>query len=141
MANGTIKMYAEFEEVLTKAIEDNIPMKRVGGGSRGIVNKNVLYWIKKKRKAYNLWMNDKSNSILKEYFKSTSKEVKKACRDAKSKKEKILAEGKNWQGLFSYINRCRGSRDKVGPLKELVCGRVCGGSNCNDECKKRNNNF
>ena len=81
-------------------------------------------------------MNDKNNEVLKQHFKTTSKEVKRACIMAKSKREEKLANEKNWKGLFQYVKKCRGSRDSVGPLKEKVCGSSCSSSKeCTDECK------
>ena len=35
-------------------------------------------------------MNDKNNEVLKQHFKTTSKEVKRACTMAKSKREEKL---------------------------------------------------
>ena len=39
--------------------------------------------------------------------------------------------------MFAYVNRCRGSKGTVGPLKEVVCeGRCANGIDCSEVCKK-----
>ena len=43
--------------------------------------------------------------------------MKKAIRERVLAKEKVLTEEANWKSLFAYVNRFRGSKGTVGPLK------------------------
>ena len=116
--------WESFKEILEKAVEECVPMKKRRRGNRPLwMTKNVMRLIRKKRrmwKHYSSSPTTKSDYSQFEAYKAVQKEVRNAVKNAKKNFEKKLAKDakKKPKQFYSYIKKRNSNRVCVGPLKD-----------------------
>ena len=116
----TEETWARFKGIVTEAMDEWIPWKKVGGRKKPRwMNVKIGRLIAKKKM---LWARYKESKRQKdkEAYKTAEKELKSEVRKAKKALEKKVAEqGKeNPKQFYQYLKGKRANRVKVGPLKD-----------------------
>ena len=114
------EMWTVFREAVHEAIGKHVPLvKKRNGGEPAWLNWEIRKSIKEKKKAWDRWKRTKKEED-KERYKMAERKVKGEIRRRKNGLErKIARESKtNPKAFFSYVNRAKKTRGKIGPLKD-----------------------
>ena len=112
--------WQKLKEIVTKAMDECIPWKKIGGRRKPRwMNGKIERLIAKKK---TLWARFKESKRQrdKEAYKAAEKELKTQVRKAKKNLEKKVADQSKEKPkqFYQYLKGQRANRVKVGPLKE-----------------------
>ena len=116
----TDETWLEIKGVIQDVMNKHVPMKTIrnANGPRWM-NGEIRRMIKEKKRAWDKWKKSKSEEDKKAY-KNIEKKTKKTIKNKKNELERTVArEAKtNPSNFYSYVNRAKRTRGKIGPLKD-----------------------
>ena len=120
MDKSAEEMWTVFRDMVETTINEHVPMvKKRKGGEPKWLNWEIKRLIREKKKAWDRWKITKKEED-KEQYKVAERKVKGEIRRRKNGLERRIAkESKsNPKAFFSYVNRAKKTRGKIGPLKD-----------------------
>ena len=117
---GVEERWNRMEEVIESAMEKCIPWKKLSANRRPRwITGDIQRLIREKRKAWTRWKRNRSE-MEKANYKKLEARVKKAIRNSKKSLEKAVAKNakSDPKTFFAYINSCRETRAKIGPIRD-----------------------
>ena len=117
---GVEEKWKKIEEKIKEATEKCVPWKKVSSNRQPKwLTGDLKRMIREKRKAWTKWKKSRTDADKAKY-KELEARVKKMVLNKKKSTEKAVAKDakNNPKAFFSYINSCRESRPKIGPIRD-----------------------
>ena len=116
---GVEERWSRIEGMIEEACEKSVPWKKLSMNHRPRwLTGDIRRMMKEKRKAWTRWKKNRME-VDRAKYKEIEGRVKKAIRNGKKSMEKKVAKNakQNPKAFFSYINSCRATRTKIGPIR------------------------